>query len=42
MSPPLPQNIKNITDAPKGDAKILAVNDAADATNTSDNDSGFT
>ena len=34
--------IKNITDAPNGDAKIVADDDVADAPNTADDDSGST
>ena len=39
-TPTTPKTIKNITDAPDGDAKIASDDDAAYAPNTSDDDDG--
>ena len=39
---PTKHPFKNISDAPNGDSKIAADDDAADAPNTADNDAGST
>ena len=38
--PTTPKNIKNGTDAPNGDARIVSDDYAVDAPNTADNDAG--